>query len=84
MRHFASPEFWELYQALPKRVQRQADSSFRKLKSDPYHPSVHLKQVGRYWSARVGLSYRALAARDRDDFIWFWIGPHADYDQLLR
>jgi hypothetical protein len=22
--------------------------------------------------------------RDADEIIWFWIGSHADYDQLLR
>ncbi len=34
-------------------------------------------------SARVGLHYRALA-RDRDDgLVWFWIGHHSRYDQLI-
>ena len=84
MRHFASPEFWELYQTLPRRVRRQADSNHRKLKANPFHPSVHLKQVGPYWSAGVGLSYRALAVRDGDDLVWFWIGPHTEYDRLIR
>lgn len=36
------------------------------------------------YSARVGLGYRALAVRDGDDVVWFWIGTHADYDQLIR
>ncbi|WP_425483143.1 hypothetical protein [Chelativorans alearense] len=22
--------------------------------------------------------------RDGDDFVWFWIGSHAEYDKLLR
>jgi hypothetical protein len=30
------------------------------------------------------LRYRALAVRRGDDFIWFWIGSHAEYDALLR
>jgi hypothetical protein len=33
---------------------------------------------------RIGLAYRALGVRDGDDVVWFWIGSHADYDQLLR
>jgi hypothetical protein len=53
------------------------------MKSDAYHPSVRLKRVGRYWSARVGLGYRAVAVRDGDDFVWFWIGSHADYDRFI-
>jgi hypothetical protein len=32
---------------------------------------------------RVGLAYRALGVRDGDDMIWFWIGSHGDYDQVL-
>ncbi|WP_445944940.1 ParE family toxin-like protein [Rhizobium sp. WSM1274] len=54
------------------------------LKQDPRHPSLHFKRVGRFWSARVGTSWRALAVRDGDDIIWFWIGSHADYDKLLK
>jgi len=30
------------------------------------------------------LAYRALAVRDGDVILWFWIGTHADYDILLR
>jgi len=36
------------------------------------------------YSARVGLGYRALAVRDDDTVVWFWIGTHADYDRLIR
>ncbi len=35
-------------------------------------------------SARVGLHYRALAVRTDDVLAWFWIGTHAEYDQLIR
>lgn len=48
------------------------------------HPSLHFKPAGRYWSVRVGIHFRALAIRDGDDFIWFWIGTHAEYYRLLR
>jgi hypothetical protein len=82
--HHAAPEFWDAYQNLPATVRRQADRTFAKLKSDQYHPSVRFKQVGRYWSARVGLHYRAVALRDENEFIWFWNGTHAEYDKLLR
>ena len=55
------------------------------LKSEPRHPSLHFKRIGRLWSARVGLYFRALAVEDGSDgLIWVWIGSHADYDQLLR
>nr|WP_210269315.1 hypothetical protein [Tardiphaga robiniae] len=61
-----------------------ADKNFALLKSDPSHPSLHLKKIGRYVSARVGLRYRALAVEVDDGLLWFWIGSHADYDQLLK
>ncbi|MEX4009242.1 type II toxin-antitoxin system RelE family toxin [Neoaquamicrobium sediminum] len=83
MNHFATADFWDCYQRLPAAVQRIADRNFERLKADPYHPSLHFKQAGRFWSARVGLQYRALAVRDGDDMIWFWIGTHADYDRLV-
>lgn len=73
-----------MYQRLPQDVQDLADENFELLKSDPRHPSLHLKRVGSIWSVRVGRSWRALAVRDGDDFIWYWIGSHAEYDRYLR
>ncbi|MFD1328935.1 ParE family toxin-like protein [Mycoplana ramosa] len=84
MKHHASPSFWRAYNTLPARVQKLADQNFELLKAEPKHPSLHLKQVGRFWSVRVSLSWRALAVSDGDDLIWFWIGSHADYDRLVK
>ncbi|CCD86443.1 conserved protein of unknown function [Bradyrhizobium sp. ORS 285] len=84
MRHFASPKFWAAYEALPSAIRDLADTNFELLKRDPRHPSLHFKKVGRYWSVRVGLRYRALAAETGDDLVWFWIGSHADYDRLIN
>ena len=83
MRHRATPDFWQRYHALPPEVQRLADSGYKLLKSDPRHPSLHVKKVGRFWSVRVGIHYRALAVEDGADLVWFWIGHHAEYDRLL-
>ena len=83
MKHFASSQFWRAYQKLPTEIQRLADRSYRRLKSNPNHPSLHFKKIGTYWSARVGLHYRALAVEAEADLVWFWIGSHADYDRLI-
>ena len=83
MKHFASPSFWTAYNKLPEPVRALADKNFTLLKSNPDHPSLHLKRVDRFWSARVGLRYRALATETDGDLIWFWIGSHADYDKLM-
>jgi hypothetical protein len=65
-------------------VRDAADHSFALLKHDPRHPSLQLKKIGRFWSARVGLRYRALAVEESGDLVWFWIGSHAEYDALIR
>ena len=68
-------------------MQDQARLAYRLFRDNPEHPSLRFKPVHAtrpIYSARVGLGYRALAVRDGDAVIWFWIGSHADYDQLLK
>jgi hypothetical protein len=81
--HHASPEFWQSYRSLPVAVQRLADRCFQQLKRDPRHPSLYLKKVGRFYSARVGIHYRTLGVEATDGIVWFWVGPHAEYDKLI-
>lgn len=83
MRHFASAEFWDMYHRLPGEVRKLADKNFELLEADPLHPSLRLKKIGEYRSARVGLRYRALAVEVPEGLLWFWIGSHSDYDRLL-
>ena len=83
MKHHANPRFWRCYRALPREIRQLADHSYDLLKANPAHRSLHFKKVGQFWSARVGLHYRALAVEAESDLVWFWIGSHAEYDQLL-
>lgn len=83
MTHFASSGFWERYAALPDDIRALADKSYALLKSDPRHPSLHFKKLGKFWSARVGLHHRALAVEIQGGMLWFWIGTHAQYDRLV-
>ena len=83
MIHHASPEFWQSYRALPATTQRLADRCFEQLKLDPNHPSLHFKKVGRFWSARVGIRHRVVGIESNKEIVWFWIGPHAEYDKLI-
>jgi len=69
---------------LPQEIQQLADRGYQMLLQDPRHPSLHFKRIGRVWSARVGLHHRALAAERNEEFVWIWIGTHAEYDLLLR
>ena len=84
MKHFTSPAFWECYAQLPSQVQDLADRNYEVLKENPYHPSLHLKKLSKYWSVRVGLKYRALGVEIEDGVLWFWIGTHAEYDDLIK
>ena len=54
LKHYANPTFWEKYKELPENIKKLANRNFELLKKNPYHPSLHLKKVGRYWSVRVG------------------------------
>jgi hypothetical protein len=86
MKHFALPRFWQHYQQLPKETRELADKNYELLKTDPRHPSLRLKKVGKtkqLWSVRVGANHRALGVEKSEGIVWFWIGSHADYDTLL-
>lgn len=81
MRHFTLPSFWEMYESLPASIQELADKNYELLKADPRHPSLQLKKVGKYWSVRVGIHYRAVAVEIEEGLLWFWIGTHAQFDR---
>jgi len=73
--------------ALPVDVQRRARRAYAIFRQDPDHPGLRFKPVHAtrpIYSARIGLGYRALAVRDGETWVWFWIGNHGDYDRLLR
>jgi hypothetical protein len=84
MRHFANRSFWEAYDRLPQNLRSLADKNYALLKGNPRHPSLQFKKVGRFWSVRVGLNYRALAVEAPDGLVWFWIGSHAEYIEKIR
>jgi len=83
VKHYTSHKFWESYEKLPAAIRAHADKSFQLLQTNPSHPSLHFKTIGKYRSVRIGLRYRALGLEIDDGVLWFWIGSHAEYDQLL-
>ena len=82
--HRTTPQFWDIFDTLPEPTQQLARKNFELLKQSLAHPSLHFKKAGKFWSVRIGLNYRALAIKDDTDFIWVWIGNHAEYDRLLK
>ena len=77
-------EFWDCYEALPEDIQEQADKQYALFEANPNHPSLHFKATGAYWSVRVSRGYRALARRRGNNLFWFWIGPHDQYERLIK
>ncbi len=84
MNHLATPDFWKLYGQLPIEIQTLANKNFELLQQNLRHPSLKLKKINQYWVARIGLNYRAVAVQSGDSMVWFWIGSHAEYDELLK
>jgi len=71
---------------LPDQVRQQAQRAYRLFRRDPAHPSLNLKKVAYdsdVYSVRIGRGYRALGRLDGSDLLWFWIGPHSEYDKLI-
>ena len=87
MRSFTQSSFWDAYHRLPDHIKIQARRAYTLFGENPDHPSLNFKRVGRrnsVYSARISAGYRALGVMDQSDIIWFWIGPHHEYDRLLR
>ena len=76
------PRFWDLFDQLPLEIQARAKKQYDLFSKDPGHPSLHLKQVGAFWSVRVTEAYRAVAIRKNSEFTWVWIGSHDEYMRI--
>lgn len=79
--------FRSLFRALPASVRKQAVRAFHLWRRDPYHNSLQFKRVHPrlpVYSARVGINHRVVGLWEGDRIDWFWIGSHAEYDDLLR
>ena len=60
IKHFTTPDFWQLYNALPQEVRTLADKNHELLRVNPAHSSLRFKNIEGLWSVRVGSHYRAL------------------------
>ena len=77
-------DFWRLYHELPLPIRNAAQTAFKKFLDNPAHPGLQLERLkfdSRAWSVRVTRNYRAVARRYEDDWLWFWIGSHEEFDR---
>lgn len=87
MKSFISPDFRKAYKKLPEEVRSLAKKNYRLWRQNPFHGSLFFKQLKKnkpYYSIRVGLKWRALGIKDGEEIIWFWIGPHEAYNNLIK
>jgi hypothetical protein len=84
MKSLTGSKFWNAYAALPPNIQQAAQKAYRIWRLNPHHPSLHFEPKGKYWAIRVTQGYRALALQVPDGYLWFWIGPHDEYERILR
>jgi hypothetical protein len=83
MKSSTSAAFRKQLLALAPDVQRLARKQFRLWLSDHWHPSLHFKRVGPYWSARIDRNHRALGVESDGMIVWFFIGRHDGYEKKI-
>jgi hypothetical protein len=82
----ATDAFWKAYGGLPDEIKQRAKVAYRLWRDNPNHPSLRFKRIHAtepIFSVRIGLGWRAVGVRSGDEIIWYWIGSHSDYDNLV-
>ena len=86
MKSRTTERFRKAFAPIPAQVQRQAREAYKLFLQKPYYPSLRFKPVHPtkpIYSVRINIAYRAVGILEDDDILWFWIGPHAEYDKLI-
>ena len=79
------PDFWACFNSPPAELQQLAREKYRLWQADAFNAALHFKPLFKdVWSVRINQSYRALGRKRGNLIVWFWIGTHAEYDQLLQ
>ena len=87
MKSETTERFRRLYAAATERRQVQIKRAYKLWQENPAHPSIRFKKVHEtepIYSARVDLDWRAIGVLEGDTVVWFWVGPHDEYDALLK
>jgi hypothetical protein len=80
-------DFLACFGRLSEAAKSQSRKSYRLWKQNPAHPSLQFKRVHRVeeiYSCRISKGWRALGLLQGDTITWFWIGPHAEYESILK
>ena len=86
MKSVKTAQFTKLFANLPIEIQKKARKNYQLWKADNKYPGLHFKQINArlsIYSVRVGLYHRALGVKKGETIIWFWIGSHEDYNNMI-
>jgi hypothetical protein len=79
-----SKSFNKKFVLLPDEVKLLAIKTYKLWKNNRQHPSLQYKKMSdNVRSVRIGDGYRALGELRSDSIIWFWIGTHEEYNNLI-
>ena len=87
MKSLTTERFRTLYGAAPEATKEKIRTAYRLWSDNPDHPSLRFKRVHvrqPIYSARIDLDWRVLGLREGDTMVWFWVGPHSEYERLLK
>ena len=87
MKSRTTERFRILLGAAPVPIQEKARGAYRLWSINPSHPSLQFKKVHStrpIFSVRIDLNWRAVGVLDNSELVWFWIGPHGEYERLLK
>lgn len=87
MKSETTEKFRTLFAQASEPVQRKIRAAYLLWTENPHHPSLRFKKVHDrlpIFSARVDLDWRAVGVLREDTMIWFWVGPHSEYEKLLK
>lgn len=86
MQSHTTATFRALLGAAPAALQAKAQVAYRLWAQNPAHPSLRYKKVHDtlpIYSVRIDREWRALGTIVEGAMVWFWIGPHDEYERLL-
>jgi hypothetical protein len=75
---------WSCFDRLPPNTHALARRKYQLWRRNHSHPSLHFKQI--VAGPLVGSNQRSASRVGRqrnNEVVWFWIGSHAEYDQLI-
>ncbi|MEI6452215.1 MAG: hypothetical protein WCP98_20005 [Actinomycetes bacterium] len=79
-------QFRDLLQAAPPAVRDNATAAYLMWAANPDLPPLRFKKVHAtlpIYSVRIDLDWRAVGVLREGLVVWFWVGPHGEYDKLL-